>query len=232
MPAIGQDWLKFHRAYRAMVTAGEMMTDRHYLVGDVIPATFDEFCEKFVANNKDVKKSVLRRDKMSLPCERRPDVTRAPGMENEEEETEKALVVFLGTPKFTTAMLTEQVKLATDNVWKCSTLICVLVAKPTTIVLRAADTVNRTTALRVEFFEEDALAVNITRHELVPKHTPLEEKELQEVLQAYAIQKHQLPRLLTSDPVAAYFGLQRGQVVRIERKSTSAGVYVTYRQVV
>lgn len=75
------------------------------------------------------------------------------------------------------------------------------------------------------------LQFNITKHALVPKHEVIRDKKIiDDIVDMYKLKnKYQLPLILKNDPIAKYYGMKPGEVVKITRVSESAGSYVAYR---
>ena len=81
----------------------------------------------------------------------------------------------------------------------------------------------------IQCFNINELMINVTEHADVPKHILIDEKEKKSLLEKYRIKESQLPKILINDPVAKFYGLRKGDVVKIIRNSENAGKYVTYR---
>ncbi|WP_339105071.1 DNA-directed RNA polymerase subunit H [Haloterrigena salinisoli] len=73
--------------------------------------------------------------------------------------------------------------------------------------------------------------VDVSQHELVPEHTVLDEDTLDEVLDEYAIDRTDLPKIKRSDP-ALPDEAEIGDVIKIVRNSRTTDQAVVYRLVV
>ena len=74
--------------------------------------------------------------------------------------------------------------------------------------------------------------LEVSKHELVPKHILLGEEEREEVLKKYGITLRQLPRILETDPAIKDMTPKPGDVVQITRKGPSGGEDTYYRVVI
>lgn len=71
----------------------------------------------------------------------------------------------------------------------------------------------------------------VHEHVLVPKHEVLSEEEKTAFLKQEGLDEHQLPNILESDAALTGLGAKPGDIIRITRKSPTAGVSYFYRRV-
>ena len=72
---------------------------------------------------------------------------------------------------------------------------------------------------------------DILKHKLVPDHTILSKTEAKKVIKQLDIHQEQLPKINADDPVVKEIGAKSGDVLKITRKSHTAGKFITYRLV-
>lgn len=73
---------------------------------------------------------------------------------------------------------------------------------------------------------------DILKHKLVPDHTILSKKEANKIIKQLKIHQEQLPKIKVDDPVVKEIGAKSGDVLKITRKSHTAGKFITYRLVI
>lgn len=94
---------------------------------------------------------------------------------------------------------------------------------------RAKESVKEKFTFKVDIFQVNELLVNISKHDLKPKHEVLTAEEKAKLLKLYNVEDSQLPRMLETDPVARYYGLGKGTVLKVTYDSELTGKHVTYR---
>ena len=73
---------------------------------------------------------------------------------------------------------------------------------------------------------------DVRKHLLVPEHSKLNEKEKKELLEKYHITLKELPKIKKNDPSIDNLNAKEGDVIKIIRKSPTAGEAIFYRGVI
>jgi DNA-directed RNA polymerase subunit H len=74
--------------------------------------------------------------------------------------------------------------------------------------------------------------VLVPDHVYVPKHEIMTKKEAEEVLEKYHCKPTELPLIFVTDPAIMGLGIKPGDMIKITRKSPTAGESLYYRYVV
>lgn len=194
------------RLWRARRTVAQMLSDRGYLVAtEDTHITLDDFKKRFG--------EAPERNKLTLLCQKRDD------------PTDQVFVFFADEAKVGVKTIRQYAEMMESE--KIFRAIVVVESGITPFAKQVLQ--NLAPRLQMEQFHESELLVNITEHVLVPKHVLLMPDEKRALLDKYKLKETQLPRIQTQDPIARYYGLSQGDVVKITRPSETAGRYVTYR---
>ncbi|KAI4300867.1 hypothetical protein L6164_034195 [Bauhinia variegata] len=140
------------------------------------------------------------------------------------DTSKRILVVFCG-PDVVKINDVRSIFLQIANRNTLTGLILILQNHVTSQALKAINLFS----FKVELFQIPDLLVNITKHVLKPKLVVLTEEEKLELLEKYSLKENQLPRMLQNDTTARYYGLERGQVVKITYSGEITQLHVTYR---
>ncbi|XP_059950759.1 DNA-directed RNA polymerases I, II, and III subunit RPABC1 isoform X1 [Mesoplodon densirostris] len=212
-----------YRLWKIRKTIMQLCHDRGYLVTqDELDQTLEEFKAQFG-------------DKPSEGRPRRTDLTVL--VAHNDDPTDQMFVFFPEEPK----VGIKTIKVYCQRMQEENITRALIVVQQGMTPSAKQSLVDMAPKYILEQFLQQELLINITEHEpcgdqvlfsqLVPEHVVMTKEEVTELLARYKLRENQLPRIQAGDPVARYFGIKRGQVVKIIRPSETAGRYITYRLV-
>ncbi|CAN0917068.1 DNA-directed RNA polymerase V subunit 5C [Linum grandiflorum] len=197
------------RYYLSRRTVFEMLNDRGY---DVSEAELTRTVAEFRSEFGEKPEAVRLRFTVCLRSDTR----------------KKVLVLFMGANQLKVEVVRNVYKQILGECLSLQGLILILEAKLTSYSKKALDTFP----FKVEAFQITDLVVNITKHVVQPNYELQTAGEKQLLLNKYKIEDKQLPRLQQNDAMVKYYGMEKGQVVKIGYEGGLIDSMTTYRCVI
>ncbi|KAI8562115.1 hypothetical protein RHMOL_Rhmol03G0009500 [Rhododendron molle] len=197
--------LEGQRNYLARRTVLEMLKDRGYTVSDLeLTLSLSDFLSAY-GHKPDLDRLRICASLRSNP-------------------SKKILVIFCGTDeirKQNMAGMLNQIA----NKESLHRVMLILQSKMNCHARKLADEYS----VKVETFHITDLLANITKHVLMPKYEILTVGDKQKLLKKYNVEDKQMPRMLENDAISKYYGLEKGQVVKVTHNGEFTDSLVSYR---
>ncbi|KAI5778630.1 RNA polymerase [Geopyxis carbonaria] len=211
------------RVWRSWRTAHEMVRDRGYEISDAeFNISLHDFKVRFCDSEGRPNRSMLTFKANPTPHMLSVHASLRPGGK---PDCGAIWVEFNGEPSVGIKQAKGYVVRVKEANMHSGILVCL--NPPSSACVKSFAAVEK--EVHIEIFLEEQLLVNITKHELVPKHILLSKEEKRRLLARYRLKESQLPRIQKDDPIAKFLGLKKGNVVKIVRKSETSGRYASYR---
>lgn len=183
---------------------------------------------KMLTERKLLNKDNLEKNIKNITNEQSDDYSYMIKIDNYATENDKVIAVKIFHQKITA--ISKQSNIS-DFLLKYKEIPKIVIVK--SINTKAAQYIT-SNHQKTEIFIENDLMINLIDNTFVPKYEILdtETDDFKQFCIAYNCKKRQIPKMLTTDPVARYYNLKKGNIVRILRPSESTGTSPFYRIVV
>jgi DNA-directed RNA polymerase I, II, and III subunit RPABC1 len=200
---------KIHNVYK---TLNEMLNDRGYSPN--VLSDYNTFCEKYCTDYE------INRSTLNFICNQ---------SEGRRQPCDLFLVPILVYFIEDDSVGIKNIKRIYESMMEKKLKHCIVIYK-NIITFSAKNYISsKMKQVRFELFSDDELIFNPTRHVLCPRYKILDQDGKKNLLLKYSIQDQNLPKILVSDIIVKYYGLRKGTVIEITRKSETGGINVTYR---
>lgn len=218
---------EYHKVFRTVI---EMLIDRGY--------PEDELRDRYYNIDIDTFQELIKDNKLNIQMR---------------HKTEKKIIVvyFFGVSsllkmkgevgkmkKDDINLLISDIKNTMEDGYEYN-IVMILKEKPHNIIINKIQDIHssmnideKEKRMFLEYFIQDELKYNVSRHILVPKHIKCSKEEVDLLLKKYNCTPSQLNKISYTDVQARYLGLKPGEVCKIERVSPTTGKQIVYRLVI